>query len=89
MLKDIFLYGAVLSYLLYTRETFSCFFPLKNLNTSLFLPDLLEPSYLSLPIFPLFLYRRESFLVRSINTELFYLFFSGDSQRFKFGQLVD
>ena len=35
--------------------------------------------------FPLFLYRRESFLVVSINTELFYLFFSGDSQRFSSG----
>ena len=44
--------------LFYTREAFSCFLPLKDLNPSLFLP---EPTYLSLPIFPLVLHRRESF----------------------------
>ena len=47
--------------LFYTRVTFSCFLTLKDLNPSLFLPDLPEPTYLSLPIFPLVLHRRESF----------------------------
>ena len=37
--------------LFYTQVTFSCFMPLKDLNPSLFLPDLPKPTYLSLPIF--------------------------------------
>ena len=31
--------------LFYTRVTFSCFLPLKDLNPSLFLPDLPEPTF--------------------------------------------
>ena len=39
--------------LFYALVTLSCFLPLKDLNPSLFLPDLPELTYLSLPIFPL------------------------------------
>ena len=58
MFKVISLHGVVFSYLFYTRVTFSGFLPLKDLNPMLFLP---EPTYLSVPIFPLVLHRRESF----------------------------
>ena len=61
MFKVISLHGVVFIYLIYTRVTFSCFLPLKDLNPSLFYLNL---PYLSLPIFPLVLHRRESFLVR-------------------------
>ena len=75
--------------LFYTRVTFSLFFAFERPESLAILSDLPEPTYLSSPIFPLVLHRRESFLVRLIYTKWFYLFFSGDSLRFKFRQQVD
>ena len=89
MSKVISLHGAVFIYFILYPSNFQLFFAFERPESLAILPDLPEPTYLSLPIFPLVLHRRESFLVRLINTKWFYLFFSGDSLRFKFRQQVD
>ena len=73
MFKVISLHGANFSYFILYPSNFQLFFAFERPESLAILP---EPTYLSLPIFSLVLHRRESFLVRLINTESFYLFFS-------------
>ena len=89
MFKVISLHGAVFNYFTLYPSNIQLFFAFERPESLAILPGLPEPTYLSLPIFPLVLHRRESFLVRLVNTKWFYLFFSGDSLRFKFRQQVD
>ena len=61
MFKVISLHGAVFIYFILYPSNFQLFFALERPESLAILPDLPEPTYLSLPIFPLVLHRRESF----------------------------
>ena len=85
MLKVRSLHSAVFIYFILYPRSFQLFFAFERPESLAILPDLPEPTYLSLPIFPLVLHRCESFLIhkliqsRSICSSL----------RFKFRQQVD
>ena len=89
MFKVISLHRAVFSYFILYPSNFQLFFAFEKPESLAILPDLPEPTYLSPPIFPLVLHRPESFQFDQFNTESFYLFFSGNSLRFKFRQQLD
>ena len=59
--KVISLHGAVFSYFILHPSNFQVFFAFERPESLATLPDLPEPTYLSLPIFPLVLHCRESF----------------------------
>ena len=61
MFKVISLHGADFSYFILYPSNFQLFFAFERPESLAILPDLPEPTYLSLPIFPLVLHRRESF----------------------------
>ena len=61
MFKVISLHGAICSYFIFYPSNFTLFFAFERPESLAILPDLPETTYLSLPIFPLVLHRRESF----------------------------
>ena len=61
MFKVISLHGAVFIYFILYPSIFQLFFAFERPESLATLPDLPEPTYLYLPIFPLVLHRRESF----------------------------
>ena len=66
MFKVISLHGADFSYFILYRSNFQLFFAFERPESLAILPDLPEPTYLSLPLFPLVLHRRESYLVHKL-----------------------
>ena len=66
MLKVISLHGAVFIYFILYPRSFQLFFAFERPESLAILPDLPEPTYFSLPISPLNLHRRESFLVHKL-----------------------